>query len=298
MRFRELFAPLRRLSLEEDGADWPNRSASRKVSAGGVDWHVQIMGDGPHLLLLHGTGASTHSWRALAPLIATRFRVIAPDLPGHGFSSSGGARTQSMPGMAYAVAALLGKLDARPEIVVGHSAGAAILARLALDEKLEPKRIIAVNGALTPFEGVAGHILPTLAKALFVNPLAPRLFACSADRHAVARLLLGTGSKLDAEGVALYARLFRNNAHVDGALGMMAQWDLHALNRDLPRLRTCIDFILAENDRTVPPEATQALASKLPNARVHLVPGLGHLAHEEAPALFAEHILNLACAGG
>lgn len=203
-----------------------------------------------------------------------------------------------MPGMACAVAALLKRLDATPETVVGHSAGAAILARLALDGKLEPKRIIAVNGALTPFEGVAGRILPPLAKALFLNPLAPRLFACSADRHAVARLLQGTGSTLDAEGVALYARLFRNNAHVDGALGMMAQWDLQALNRDLPRLRTSIDFLLAENDRTVPPDATRALASRLPNARVHLVPGLGHLAHEESPALFAEYIVTLAGAGG
>lgn len=294
MRFRELFAPLRRLTLEEDGADWPNRWASRMVSAGGVDWHVQIMGDGLSLLLLHGTGASTHSWRDLAPLLATRFRVIAPDLPGHGFSSSGGARTQSMRGMAHALAALLGALDATPETVVGHSAGAAILARLALDETFKPKRIIALNGALSPFEGAAGHMLPTLAKALFLNPLAPRLFACSADHHAVARLLQGTGSRLDADGVALYARLFRNNAHVDGALGMMAHWDLHGLNRDLPRLRTPIDFVLAENDATVPPITTRALASKLANARVHLVPGLGHLAHEEAPSLFAQYIFDIA----
>ncbi len=57
-----------RLSLERDGADWPNRQASALIEAHGLRWHVQSMGEGPGLLLLHGTGASTHSWRGLAPL--------------------------------------------------------------------------------------------------------------------------------------------------------------------------------------------------------------------------------------
>ncbi|NBQ74895.1 MAG: alpha/beta hydrolase, partial [Acetobacteraceae bacterium] len=57
-------------SWEKDGRDWPNRTASRFVEAGGLNWHVQLMGQGPCLLLLHGTAAATHSWRDLAPLLA------------------------------------------------------------------------------------------------------------------------------------------------------------------------------------------------------------------------------------
>jgi magnesium chelatase accessory protein len=288
-----VFAPARRLALDPDGADWPNRASSRIIEAGGLDWHVQISGDGPILLLLHGTGASTHSWRDLAPLLAQRFRVIAPDLPGHGFTASRGARTQSLSGMARAVAALLGTLGVAPALVVGHSAGAAVAARLALDRAIAPKRLIALNGALTPFEGVAGRLLPGLAKALFLNPLAPRYFAWSASHAAVRRLLDGTGSTLDARGVALYERLMRNPSHVGGALAMMAHWDLHALNRDLPRLRLPIHFVVAGNDRTVPPQGARKLAARLPDAHVHLVPDLGHLAHEEAPELFARLIFDL-----
>ena len=71
---------------EREGRDWPNRTYSRFVQAARLRWHVQLMGDGPALLLLHGTGAATHSWRALAPLLAERFTVVAPDLPGHGFT--------------------------------------------------------------------------------------------------------------------------------------------------------------------------------------------------------------------
>lgn len=290
----QVFAPLHPLTLERDGADWPNRASSRMVAAGGLDWHVQSMGEGPTLLLLHGTGASTHSWRDLAPLLAQRFRVVALDFPGHGFTTSRGAHTQSLPGMTRAVAALLATLDVSPVIVIGHSAGAAVAARLALDEAIAPQRLIALNGALTPFEGVAGRLFPGLAKALFLNPFTPRYFAWSADRAAVKRLLDGTGSTLDARGLAFYERLMRNPSHVNGALSMMAHWDLHALNRDLPNLRQPIDFVVAENDRTVPPGGARRLAAQLPQSQVHSVPGLGHLAHEEAPALFARLIFDLA----
>ena len=49
------------LDWATDGRDWPNHAASRFVEAAGMRWHVQVMGSGPALLLLHGTGAATHS---------------------------------------------------------------------------------------------------------------------------------------------------------------------------------------------------------------------------------------------
>jgi magnesium chelatase accessory protein len=61
------------LDWAKDGADWPNREASRFVDAAGMRWHVQVMGQGPVLLLLHGTGASTHSWRDVMPLLRAPF---------------------------------------------------------------------------------------------------------------------------------------------------------------------------------------------------------------------------------
>jgi magnesium chelatase accessory protein len=288
-----VFAPLRPLILELDGADWPNRASSQRITAGDVDWHVQIFGDGPTLLLLHGTGAATHSWRDLAPLLAHRYRIVAPDLPGHGFTRAPDARAQSLPGMARAVSALLQTLKLSPAVAIGHSAGAAVAARLVLDGDIAPGRLIALNGALTPFEGVAGRLLPGLAKGLFLNPFAPRYFAWSANPAAVRRLLDGTGSRIDARGAALYERLMRNPVHVAGALGMMAHWDLHALERDLPRLRLPLDLIVADNDKTVPPHGARKLAARFSNARVLTLPRLGHLAHEEAPQQIAQLVFEL-----
>jgi len=78
--------PLRAPSWELDGQDWPNRDCSRFMTAAGLRWHVQCAGTGPVCLLLHGTGASTHSFRDLLPQLAQTFTVVAPDLPGHGFT--------------------------------------------------------------------------------------------------------------------------------------------------------------------------------------------------------------------
>ena len=287
-----------RLTLERDGKDWPLRDFSRFVEAAGLRWHVQILGDGPTLLLVHGTGASTHSWRDLAPLLARRFRVMAPDLPGHGFTDPMKPGTLSLPGMARALGALVRHLGPSPEVAVGHSAGAAILAKLCIDGTIPPRLLISLNGAWLPFEGVAGQIFPPMAKLLFLNPLAPRLFAWSADRHATSRLLRGTGSTIDARGVDLYRRLFSNPAHVAGALGMMANWDLDALKREWPRLTTRVALVVGDDDKAVPPKTADIVAAALPNATADHLKGLGHLAHEEPPEKVAALIWELATQAG
>ncbi|MDB5656114.1 MAG: bchO [Tardiphaga sp.] len=283
------------LIWETDGADWPNRAASVFVAAAGIRWHVQRTGRGPQLLLLHGTGAATHSWRALMPLLAADFDVIAPDLPGHGFTSSPPPHRLSLPGMAADVAALLRQLDARPAIVVGHSAGAAILAQMCLDGAIAPQVLISLNGALLPFDGVAGQLLAPLAKLLAINPVVPRLFAWQAGSSgAVERLLHNTGSRIDAQGISYYRRLVRNPRHVGAALRMMANWNLAPLQRALPTLGTRLVLVAASNDRSIPPAVARRVGARVPGAVVEHVAGLGHLAHEEEPRMLAGLILKYA----
>jgi len=285
---------------ERDGHDWPHRAASRFVKAGGLTWHVQEFGpaDAPVLLLLHGTGAANHSWRGLAPLFAGSFRVIAPDLPGHGFTDPLPAGTLSLPGMAKAVSALVQDLGVAPAIVAGHSAGAAILARMCLDGMVAPRLFAAFNGALAPLPGAASFLFPSMARLLFLNPFTPRLFAWTADSAAVRRLIEGTGSRLDPVGLDLYRRLFARAGHVRGALGMMANWDLDRLHRDLPRLATRTLLIVGGDDKAISPDTAFTLVKRLPDAQVKLVRGLGHLAHEEAPERVAEILLEEARALG
>lgn len=276
-----------------EARDWPHREASRFLHAGGLRWHVQVMGEGPVVLLLHGTGASTHSWRALMSLLARRFTVIAPDLPGQGFSVPAPSAAFSIEGMADAVTALLAVLGVQPSLVVGHSAGAALGARMCLDGSIAPARLVSINGALLPLGGWAGQVFSPLARLMVKLPGMPRFFAWrAADAAVVRRLLDDTGSKLDATGVELYARLFRRPEHVAGTLGMMAAWDLPALSRDLPRLATPLTLIIGQRDRTIRPTEARRLHRMLPQARIVALPGLGHLAHEEAPESVLHAILE------
>lgn len=285
------------LDWVRDGADWPNREASRFVEAGDTFWHVQVMGPagpGPHpvALLVHGTAGSTHSWRDVAPILAERFLVVAPDLPGHGFTSIPRRAALSLSGMSAGLGTLLGALDLKPAIAVGHSAGAAILAQMALEHRIAPRAIVAFNGAFLPFRGVAGRVFPPLAKMFAINPFMAHGMAKLADPMTVARLMEGIGSSLDLRGQALYRRIFSSEAHVSAALGMMASWELRPLGRALPHLKTPLVLVVGEADRAVPPQDARDVATRVPHARIVSLPGLGHLAHEEQPHKAARIILD------
>ncbi len=268
-----------------EGRDWPNQEHSRFVTCGRLRWHVQTMGAGPVLLLLHGTGAATHSWRALAPLLADNFTIVAPDLPGHGFTGGRPAGGYSMRAMARAVGDLLHALDLAPDIIVGHSAGAALGLRMALDQRASPRAIIGLNAALLPLPGLAAKLFPALARVLFANPFAPHVFAgvARASGETARFLARSTGSHIDAEGVNLYERLFRTSGHCAGALAMMADWNLAALEPDLPELTVPLLLIHGEKDAAIPLSNARTAARMVPVSKFTTIAGLGHLAHEESP---------------
>jgi magnesium chelatase accessory protein len=272
-----------------DGTDWPHREHSSFVEAGGVVWHVQTLGTGPTMLLLHGTAASTHSWRDLVPRLASEFSLIVPDLPGHAFSSPLARAETTLSGMSRALAALLRKLDASPAIAVGHSAGAALLLRLAIDGAIAPRSIVSLNGALLPFGGFAGVVFSPLAKLIAANDLATRFFVrMGRDGGRVDSTLAGTGSTLDEAGLAYYRRLFGSEGHVANALQMMAGWDLTGLKADLKSLSTPLLLVTGGEDRAVPAEVAFEVRDLVPGARVVYLRDLGHLAHEERPAEIAD----------
>jgi magnesium chelatase accessory protein len=279
---------------------WPLREHSRFVEAGGLRWHVQVLGHGPPLLLVHGTGASAHSWAGLARQLAGHFLTVIPDLPGHGFTARPTAAGMSLPGMATGLAALLDRLEIQPALAAGHSAGAAVLARMALDGRIAPRALLSFNGALLPLRGMAGQLFSPLAKLVATSGATARLFAWRVRRDpaVIRRMLDATGSTIDAAGADLYRHLAGDPEHVAAALGMMANWDLEALARDLPRLPVPLVLVVGTNDRTVRPSEARRVQALLPQARLVPMPGLGHLAHEEQPAAAAEVIRRIAAEFG
>jgi magnesium chelatase accessory protein len=268
----------RGLDWERDGREWPHRRHSHFVPTAGsrIRWHVQRMGSGPDLLLVHGTGASTHSFRELMPLLARDFTVVAPDLPGHAFSTLPPEFEPTLTATSAALAELMGVLGVRPALAVGHSAGAAVLVQMALDGTLEARRL------------VGPALFSPAARLLSRSSTAARLVAYRArDPENVKRVVEGTGSRLDAHGVGLYQRLASNPGHIAAVLRMLAVWDLAPLFAALPRLDRELLLLAGERDRAVPLAQAHAVASRVPGTRVSVLPASGHLLHEELPALVA-----------
>lgn len=273
-------------------ANWPNRDSIRRVQSRPHDWCVIDTGakDRPTLLLLHGAGGSGHSFGALIPHLAPQYHIIAPDLPGQGCTRSGSRGRYGLDTMAEDLGRLCITLGTPPDFILGHSAGAAIALRMA--QTMPVRGVIGINAALGSFEGAAGVMFPVLARALAATPFVPQLVAkLWGNPQTVARLLASTGSPLDAAGQAQYLALVRDAAHVDGTLGMMAQWRLEALMASLPALTTPTLLIASTGDKAVPARVSADAARHMPAARCAEVEGYGHLLHEEAAGTVIDILL-------
>lgn len=269
-------------------ANWPYRADAVRIRARPHDWCVIDHGTGPKVLLLHGAGASGHSFRHLIPAL-TGWRSIVPDLPGQGYTRPGSRSRFGIEPMAADLAHLLTVQDWLPEVVIGHSAGAALA--LQLSTLIPLRAVVGINAALGQFDGAAGFLFPLMARALAATPFVSTLISRTLGREAkVAGLLANTGSRLDGEGVAQYLTLVQNPAHVDGTLGMMAQWRIDRLMARAPQFTTRTLLLATAGDTVVPPRVSRQAAAQLPRAEYLELPGLGHLAHEEDPAAVVEPI--------
>jgi magnesium chelatase accessory protein len=282
------------------GPQWPHHEASRFVEAGGYRWHVQEMGladkaAAPVCLLIHGTGAATHSWRGLMPLLAARFRVVAMDLPGHGFTTAQRIGRVTLPGMAASVWALMDALGFAPQLIVGHSAGAAIGAQMLIGMG-GTTPLIGVAPALMPFPGLAAKLFPSLARILFTNPFTAIIFSrlASGPGETARFLRRATGSTIDADGLRCYEQLFGTSGHCDGAIRMMANWDLERLHDQLPQLAAPTLLVRAGGDKAILASAIDGAAALIPGAVIEHMPKLGHLAHEEDAGAAATIVFRFA----
>ncbi len=244
---------------------------------------MQIMGRGPALLLVHGIGAATHTWHELAPRLAARFTVVAPDLPGHGFTTAPRTDHLSLDGIALALAALLEGLRMSPVLGVGHGAGAAILMRLALSEDSSLRALVGINATLTPPQS---QLWTLLAPAARVGVRSPRMAELGRELESGtldSTLMSTTGSTLSASQAALYGVFLRSQRHVGAMMTVFEHWDAPRLQRDLDRLTIPVTLAVGLHDSWVPPHDADRIAMRLADARIVEVREGGHFAHEDAP---------------
>jgi pimeloyl-ACP methyl ester carboxylesterase len=118
--------------------------SDKLVTLAGIPTAVLEGGEGPAIILLHGPGESAVWWMRVIPDLVKRYRVIAPDLPGHGASGLPEGKLERE-GVLKWVDALIKGFTTQPPVLVGHVLGGAIAARYAIKEPDTVSHLILVD---------------------------------------------------------------------------------------------------------------------------------------------------------
>jgi len=215
------------------------------------------------------------------------------DLPGHGFTRALARQKKQLVIIVDQISLLLRNIDFYPNIIMGHSAGAAVAYELA--KKIETKpNTIAINAAFGQFSGLAGVAFPYFAKIASSTTIPARFLSLLASKEEIVRkLLASTGSIIPELQIKCYQYLFSNTEHVDGTLQLMADWDLGYFLDRLPEETAPIHFLVGDKDTTVPPHISKSWDQSMPNSSLTQFNGLGHLLHEESPSTVSTILENL-----
>lgn len=286
------------MQWDKEKFDWPHHELSNFIDSETHTWHVQDTNKLktkkkklPIALFIHGAGASTHSWRLILDQLKDNFRVILVDLPGHGFSRLGKKNRSSLEAITKDLEFLLIKMNVNPNLVIGHSAGAAVALNLALSKKIKIQGILCLNGALGNFSGIAGILYPLLAKFLSMSPLTVPFFtSLYSSKNQVEKFLSLTGSKINPKGIIYYKKLISDKKHVEGTLAMMSQWNLNQLILRLKQIEIPVCLIVGQNDNIVENHDNLKASKDIPKAEFISNPEHGHLMHEENPELISDQI--------
>jgi 3-oxoadipate enol-lactonase len=244
-------------------------------------------GSGPVVVLLHGFPLSRAMWAAQLRTLSESFRIIAPDLRGHGESPAPDA-TYTMDQMADDVVELLDGLGiTEPVVVGGLSMGGYVALAMAVKhpDRLRALMLIDTKAAAdTPEaaekrEETARATLKAGNAAEVVASMIPRLFGKTTleRRPELVGPLKADMEKTSASGVA-------------GALRGMA---IRPDRRDqLASIAAPSLVIVGQEDAIAPPDEARAMAEALPNGRLAVIPDAGHLAPYEQPEAVDRAILE------
>jgi pimeloyl-ACP methyl ester carboxylesterase len=255
------------------------------------DWYVEIQGQGPNLVLLHGLGASSFSWRHNRAALARHFRVITPDLPGHG-------RTPAPPRGDYRAEALVrGVLDLldwhglETAIFGGNSLGGGLSLLLTREhpERVQALVLLAPAAAMTRIPlGYYTLRLPVLglAAAALAGPwFLPRFM----------RWVYCNPEPLIPEALRGYAPHYRDFRRRLARRRLCRQLETRPLAEIallLQRLTQPALLIWGQEDRVLPPHQGHWLIQHLPQAELFLLSQVGHAPQEEAPGAVNKIIID------
>ena len=291
-----------RLLLRPGDVEWEkNREAvfhadySRFTEVDGVRVHYQEVGaaNAPPMILIHGFAASTLVWsKVLLELADAGFRVIAPDLPGYGYSGKPRHLDYTIASQAEIVFNLIRQLGIERALFVGSSYGAAIAATIALDHPALVEKLVLV-GAVTNNKPTRYLLMRLFGSPIIGDILSPLVVGSRRllrlrmkrvyDRHA----WVLDERRVDARHLPLQTR----GAH-RAIIRTVRRWDAERVSREAHLLTQPTLLLWGDTDREVPLEDGKRLQQSIPNSRLIVFRECGHLPQEEYPAAFTRLVVE------
>lgn len=272
----------------------PDMSGMKFVEAAGVHTHVQEWGLGEPILLIHGASSDIGVWEpTVVPMLKDRFHVAAYDRPGMGFTEQRPADAGQLAVQAKVAAGVIEQLGLKKPVVVAHSFGGAVALRLALDRPdLAGGLVLIAPVAYEWPGGVSWHLYWSsnpLIGGLFNTVLAPP-FTEAAVRSGLASAF---GPSSVPEGYVEKAssmRAVRSGAMRANSLDLVAsKREVVAQQARYPEIKVPVAMLAGDGDTVVSTTIhSLKLAQTLPNARIDVLRGVGHLPHEASPERFAK----------
>ncbi|MEE2565678.1 alpha/beta fold hydrolase [Hyphobacterium marinum] len=254
--------------------------ADRWVDVAGLRTRVRIEGadDAPALILIHGFSVSLESFDAWAADLATDYRVIRPDLPGHGLTGPDPESRYSVPQTADFVGGLMDTLGIDTAIIGGNSLGGLAAWRFAADHPDRVTALVLVAPGGYSINGVTEEpvAVPAPVAAYLLNAPAPFVAAATAQ-------LYGDPSRLDP---AVSERIAAMMARDGNGAAMVARLEVFTLpepGADLARITAPTLILHGGADRMIPLDHSRQMSAAIPNARLVTHDDLGHVPHQEDP---------------
>jgi pimeloyl-ACP methyl ester carboxylesterase len=260
---------------------------SQFIQVAGVRLHIRDTGprDGPAVLLIHGFGSSLHTWEAWASLLENRFRVVALDLPGFGLTGPDPTGDYSDERSVAVLVALLDRLGIGQAAVVGSSMGGRIAWRFAAAEPARvSKLVLMAPDGFASFGREYGRTPERL-------PWLMRLLPYTAPKSLLERTMRNAyavpGTLTDAVVERYQAMLLAPGVR-RAILDRVLQTRLLQPEPILATIRAPVLLLWGERDGAVPATHAADYERALPDARIVILPGIGHVPMEEAPEASAQ----------
>lgn len=266
----------------------------REATVFGLRMRYLVAGEGPPLVLLHGDGDNRLDWKGTLPLLARGRRVYAPDFPGlYGGSEPEGGYTAA--GFARYVLGFMDELGLERVALAGNSLGGLVALRVALGE---PERVGALGLVDPAGFGRAVHpalsslTLPGYGEAAISWAQTP--LGCRQRALGRAALLFARPWRAPGYWLEEQRRLARTPRFMEATLAALrallspVRGQREVFLDDLPRLKMPTLVLWGTLDTVFPAYQARAAARRIPDGRLALVPGCGHLPQVEKPEEFAE----------